>query len=525
MPIKKLSFLLLIFTLVLLAAAPIMSQAANFIYDSTVTGLGVEQVGTNQYQIISRKTTFTSAESVWVLSKLTNIQGINTFRLRHDILTNGTTLYRSLFSPTYYPNNSFWSVTYSWNEFGRLPAGNHLVKVYISVNGGTYQEVDSKSIIVIASQPHYSYDYTKTGTGVEPAGGFDHRIVGEKTTFITTESVWVLTKLSDIYSLGAFRLRHDILTSSSTLYRSLLSPTYSPNQNFWATTYSWNEFGPLPADNYQIKIYLSLDGGVFQEIGSMGITVQPAAKSYNLEYTKLGLGVLQVATNQYQIIDEKYTFAPTESVWVLNKLTGIQGIKTFRLRYDFLADGTSILRSLYSPTFTPDHNFWAVTYTWSEFGPLPAGSHELKVFISLDGGTYQEIDSKDFTVQQPANQYTYVSTDTGLGIQQVGTSTTYQIVNGKTTFTTAESVWVLSKLANIQNVNYFSIRHDLLASSTTLYKRLTSPTYTPSNSFWSQTYSWNEFGILPAGDYQFKVFVSVNGGDYIEVGSKNIVVQ
>ena len=389
-------------------------------YEYTKTGLGVDDIGGGVFQIREEKSTFTTNESVWVLSKLTSIQYLNTFRLRHDLYEDGTTLLTQLYSPTFYPGGDYWEMTFTWNEFGPLPAGNHTIKAYMSQNGGPFQEVDTKNITVAAAATQYDYVYTKTGLGVAPAGGDDYNIVDEQSVFSMSESVWALSKLTNIQNINSLRLRHDLLVNGTDLYAQLYSPTYNPNGSFWASIYSWNEFGPLPAGDHIIKVYMSVEGGSYMEVDAVNITVEGSQSQYVYEYSKTGTGVDDLGGNEWQIIDEKSAFPPTVSVWVLSKLTGIQGMNSFRLRHDLIANGANLYKQLYTPTFYPDGGFWAKTYTWNEFGALPSGNHLIKVYISVNGGTYTEIDSLPIVVSDCTQPFAYDYTKTGLGVDDLG---------------------------------------------------------------------------------------------------------
>ena len=504
---------------------PAVSLAASYDYDYTQVGTGgINNGSAYDYSIDQEQLSFSSEEDVWVLSKIIDISDIDQFRLRHQVLVNNTNVYRTLYSPTYNPSNSTWSKTYSYNNFGPLVAGNYEIRVSMSVNGGAYTEVDTVDISVAVSSQNYTYTESLTGLGVQAAGTYTYDIVDGKTDFTSNDSIHILTKLANINNIETFRIRHQVLADGTSEFKTLYSPEFNPNLDRWGVNHTWNEFGFLPVGDHAITIAISVNGGAYEELERIDISVTGATEQYLYEESLLGLGIQPAGSYTYEIIDGKNSFDTSESIYVLTKLKNINNVNTFRIRHQVLANRTSLYRELFSPSFSPNLSRWSVNQTWNNFGQLPPGNHALTVAISVNGGEYTELDRINFEVVGTNEQYLFDTTDLGTGIISTG-NYTYDITDPKTTFVSSENIYALTKLTGINNVNTFRIKNQVLAGGTTVFTELFTPTFSPSLNRWGETNTWTIFNSLPAGNHILKTFISIDGGEYIELDSQDIVVQ
>jgi hypothetical protein len=94
-----------------------------------------------QVQIVDQSSSFSDVDPIFALTTISDIENITTFQVKHEVLAFGTSLYRTLDSPLFRPNGQYWSETTTWTQIGTLPAGDHVIRTSISLNGGEYQEL------------------------------------------------------------------------------------------------------------------------------------------------------------------------------------------------------------------------------------------------------------------------------------------------------------------------------------------------------------------------------------------------
>lgn len=269
-------------------------------YSWTHIGTGVRRTGIYSYEIVNSRVNFNRDEDVHVLTKIANIEGIDRFRIKHEIYRSGGTHYRTNEAPIQYPGRSLWQYNYTAVNFNKIPAGDYEVRVYISIDGGRYASLGKKNFSVAGKTQDYWYDrdkcrydwrycdnryrddreeyyygWTQFGTGYEKNSGDSYAIKNPKTTFFTNEKVIALTKISGIRGLDRFRVRHKLYKNNgSSLYRTLEGSEQQPNDGYWAVNYTKIDYGSLAADDYIVKVYISIDGNDYKYLDSKNFTVQ-----------------------------------------------------------------------------------------------------------------------------------------------------------------------------------------------------------------------------------------------------------
>ena len=240
-------------------------------------GADIRKTGVYSYEIVNSKISFFDDENIRVLTKLANIRNIDHFRVKHEVYLNGNRFYKKAESPIQWPRGNYWSYNYGKADFGKLPVGNHEIRVYLSINDSSYKLVSKKSISVKRKYYNYydySYGWSKTDTDVRFVGHYKYDLVHEKSVFYTDENVFVLTKLSNIKGVNTFRVKQELLRNGRTVYKTLLSPNQNPRYDYWEYNYTKNNFGRLPAGNYKIKVYISINHGSYRYLGSTNIEVR-----------------------------------------------------------------------------------------------------------------------------------------------------------------------------------------------------------------------------------------------------------
>src|SRR4030042_5858032 len=116
--------------------------------------------------------------------------------------------------------------------------------------------------------------------------------------------------------------------------------------------------------------------------------------------------------------------------------------------------------------------------------------------------------------------YVFRSTVTGTGIRQTG-QYSYEIVNPPTNFRDTDTVYVMTRIFKITNVDSFRFRH-LLVGSNGYNKETLSPVYYPHRQWWQEIWYWYDCGRLQAGNYEIRSSVQIDGGSYQPLAGKRI---
>ncbi len=515
--------LMVLLSLCVLVPGP--ARAAEFTYLNSQTGLGVIKVGQYTYNTVGRQTAFDTSQAVFVLTKLANISGVNTFQVRQEIWTNGTKLAKTFYSPLFMPLGSYWAENQTWNNLGTFSSGNHQIRIAISLNGGDYIEQQTIGITVTGVDNNFTFITTDAGTGVQLVGPYEYAIVDKDTAFKTTDSVHILTKLADIRNIDTFRLKHEVFLSGQSLFRSFQSSIYRPDGSLWAVNTPWNIIGQLPAGNHTVKTSISVNGGEYQLLDTLAISITGTDVNYQFVSTDAGTGIADIGNYRYEIVGGKSDFSAIEDIFVLTKLANIQNAVTFQVKHEVLLNGGTPFRMFVSPVFKPDYSFWSYNHTWNEIGKLPAGNYELRTSISVNGGEFVEAGVKNITVTGQAQPgYDFITTETGLGVKDIG-GYKLDIVSPKTDFTPTELIYALTKLSNIRDISTFRIRHEVTGENIASTRSLYSPLFRPDGGFWSVNNTWNQIGKLPVGNYSLKTAISIDGGSYEVIDERSISVN
>ena len=440
-------------------------------------------------------------------------------------------------------------------------------------------------LLANAQSPYYIFRSTIMGVGVKQIGQHVYEIENEKINFSANEPVFFLSRIFNITHVDSFQFKHEIRSSSYT--KDVFSPIYYPNRNWWAEIYYWDELGGLPVGNYEIKSYVSVNGGyqyhhktlnftVFapyaQDNYYYGAPIQPVyqptqtypyyyaqAKNYSYNWTHIGKNVRKTGDYSYEIINQATDFRSNEDIYALTKISNISGINSFRVKYDIYLNGNRYYKSNEVPTLRPGGNLWGSNYSWGNLGKLPAGYHEIRTFISIDGGSYTKLNNQQISVDRYADRYVdrrvdrytdyygpehwrdrderrrqpyypkkieasykYDWTRVNTYITHVG-GYNYDTAD-KNDYWTDENIKVLTKISNIKNIDTFRVKHKLYRGNTFIKEIISSERH-PNNSYWNYNYAQSDFGKQSVDSYTIKTYISVNNEAYKLLGSKNFTVK
>ncbi len=281
---------------------------------------------------------------------------------------------------------------------------------------------------------HYSYNWTHTGKNIRKTGDYSYELVSQATEFSTSEDVYALAYLTDIRGIDSFAIKFEVWRDGGSLQKTNEVPKLWPHRENWAYNYSWGNLGKLSQGVYQIKTYIQLDGGYYRYLNSQQINVGRVlsgyenryqdnrfsdrndyrdrdnyrdVESYKYEYTKFGTDVKNDGGYDYSVVDSKTTFYTDEDIKALTRVSEIRGIEKFRIKYKVYLENT-LKREYTASEQTPNRNRWNYNYSSYNFGKMTtAGSYTVKVFISVDGGTYKLLDTKTLTVKEKSTRYNY----------------------------------------------------------------------------------------------------------------------
>ena len=433
----------------------------------------------------------------------------------------------------------------------------------------------------------YDFSYIEFGTDVRDNNNYHYSVTNKKTNFNTNEDVYGLVKMTSIKDVSFFNYRGELYKNGS-VHMHWNSQTFYPNGVTWGHNYDWKNFGKLPAGDYEFRVSANINGNTNNHVGSGRFTVSsyggynndnnrgyyigpnyyPANQyytqpnysntsytsypnyttnqpnynqpyyygpvEYKHEWTYTGTGVKNTNSWYYQIENNKTKFYENENVFVLTKINSVRGIDHFRIKHDFYLNGNKFYRSNELPIQYPRGSSWAENYSWSNFGKPDAGSHKIKIYISINGGSYRYLAEKNITVDRrydyygdyrynTQHDYRYEWSWMDNNINYSG-NYKYGIDSNRTVFTTSENVKVLTRLSNIRGIDTLRIRHDLYRGGSQVQRKEASTQY-PRYNNWEYNYAQNDFGKLSAGDYNIKVYISVNGGAYKHLDTVNFIVK
>ncbi|MCK4540274.1 hypothetical protein KAU09_03930 [Candidatus Parcubacteria bacterium] len=433
-----------------------------------------------------------------------------------------------------------------------------------------------------AQGSYYVFRSTVMGAGVKQTGQYVYEINNEKINFNANESVFFLTRIFNISNVDRFQFKHEIRSSSYT--KDVFSPMYYPRRNWWAEIYYWDKLESLPAGNYEINSYVSIDGGYYAHHRTTNFTVhapyappsgyyygapvqplfQPTqsypyyyvqARNYSYNWTHIGKNIRKTGAHSYEIVNQTTDFRSNEDVYALTKISNVSGIDSFRVKYDIYLNGNRYHKSNEVPTLWPRGNQWESNYSWGNLGKLPAGYHEIRTFLSINGGAYTKLNSQQISVDRYADRYAdrridyygpehwrhrdehrrryhrpekievsykYDWTRVNTYITHVGG---YQYDTAdKRDYWKDENIKVLTKISDIKNIDTFRVKHKLYRGNAFI-KQIISSERHPNNRYWHYNYAQSDFGKQSAGSYTVKTYIRVNKEAYKFLGSKNFTVK
>jgi len=364
----------------------------NFNFVWTHTGSDVRDLGQYMYEVVNRKDTFNENERLFVVGKLVDIRGIERFKMKYDLYLNST-FYKTLSSYEQKPMGNYWKYNYTSVNFERVPAGHYTLKTSVSINGGAFTTLNTKSITVYqvysdyrsgnyfvdydagrylpelnnSNNNYYFYDnryqpnrdfrrtryddrrtiynYLKMTTGVgtirtsSGACGSSYRIQSAKNIFSSSENVKVVTEI-ELTNARRVEVRHDLhLNNSGSVSKSLNVNTTCNNNNYKSITLFYSDFGRLQRGDHRIKSYIKIDNGAWKYLNYKNVKVLNSTGNYKYDWTKVGLG--NVADGWYNYspsINQKSSFFAGERISVATKLDNVNWLDNYRIKYDSVAE-------------------------------------------------------------------------------------------------------------------------------------------------------------------------------------------
>ncbi len=407
-----------------------------------------------------------------------------------------------------------------------------------------------------ASSGYFTYRSTEIGSGTRQTGQWEYEITNEKYDFSTSESVFALTRIFNITNVDTFQFKYHIRGGAS---RDMLSPMYRPNGNWWAEIWYWDEFGRLPAGNYDLQALISVDGGAFRHLESKQFRVSGSGYyggddsyydyndyygndycdsiSYDFEWLKTGKNVRDLGSYVKELVEPSRNFTSSENVYVMVKNTHIRGVDTFRIKFDVYLNGDRHYRSNEVPTLNPNCELWAYNYSWANLGRLPNGNHEIRTYIKFNNGDYRLLDTEQVRIgatspttsssyrQDPSRDYNYsyswTQTDSRVNFHG---DYRYSVDKSKDVFSSRDEMKVLTRLSDIENIRTFKIRHELHKNGS-YERKIESAERRPHYKYWEYNYTQSNFGRLSSGSYEIKTYISIDGDAWRQLDSKRISVS
>lgn len=444
---KKALFITIIAVLGFLPMAPALAYSSGYYtFRNTVTGSGIHNAGNNVYEIVGQKNSFRTDENVYFLTRIFNITHVGHFKFKHVV--SGGSYYKEIYSHDFWPNRNWWAEVYYYNSINGLSAGNYELKTYISVDNEAYRYLDTRTFSVAVDyynnnygnpygydynyQPdYYNYQYQaanyydsenyqfkwlKTGKGVRNYDSYKYEIVNETDYFSASEDLYSLVYLSNIKNADRFQVKFELYRNGN-FYKRNEVPTAYPRNQFWEYNYSWANLGKVPNGEYEIRAYISLNGGSFRHLTSRKIQVgygggdygQDCAYgcpsyhgikqiAYKYNWSKFDTNVKFLGNYIYDVNADRNIFYTDENVKVLTRIYDIRNIEYFQIRHK-LYRNDALKQTKTSDKRQPAGQYWKYNYYDSDFGRLEAGDYTVKAYISVEGGSYKILGERNFTVK------------------------------------------------------------------------------------------------------------------------------
>ncbi len=484
------------FALILALIAPQTdAYSPSYKYRSTVMGSGVRTSGGNSSIMEGEKYCFQRNESIFFLTRIYDIKEVDRFQFRHDIVRTSGEFIRDAYSPVYSPYRNWWSETYYWNGIEPLPEGSYELRAYISIDGGSYQQLDRKRFDVGNGDCRVKYEYNYSD---ETRYG-DYR---------------------DEYDYGYRRYSYGGSCDPDKAYQAGDPCNPSENQGWRETGYNARGKAAKNAD-YRPAVKRAV-----KPIRKASYRRDPV--NYSFSWTTTGAGIINRGGGRYQILREDTEFGRDDVVNALTKISNIKGVDSIQIKHELVRQGGGVVKASVSGEKRLGYAQTGEYYAYSNLGRLDTGTYDLKTYIRLNGGSYTYLNTRTFTVTgaryyDPYYRYGWTKTDDGINHPY---GYTYEMPAPKSDFFTDEDMIVLTSISNIRGIDYFTIRHAILKrGSGELVRELDARTQYPHYQNWPYSHSYNNFGKLPAGDYDIRVYVSVNGGGYRQLDTKQISVK
>ncbi len=268
------------------------AYSPSYKYKWMKTGLAVLGSGNNLKSIKNERNHFISSEDVYTLVKLSDIRGVDYFRIKQEVYDSRNKILKRNESNIYRPSHSSWSQSYIENNLGRLPGGDYRIKTYIKINNNSYKYLGKKRITVKNYNYYYNRDYnqnydyswTQSDNRLKHDSGYIYSLDNPKTTFITNENVVVLTKLSNIRNIDRLQIKHEFFKDGRSRYKTLKSPERRPRGDDWLYNYNYSNFGTMPAGEHKIKVFIKINGGAWKQIDTVSVTVRRYGNYSNTNY-------------------------------------------------------------------------------------------------------------------------------------------------------------------------------------------------------------------------------------------------
>jgi len=138
---------------------------AKYGYNWTQTDTDIKYYGNYKYGTNNPRNIFSSKEDVKVLTRLSDISNVESFKIRHELHRNGS-FYTKKESSLRKPDGRDWEYNYTQSNFGRLSSGDYVAKTFISIEGGAWKYLGSVDFRVNGSgynNAEFNYDYTQVG--------------------------------------------------------------------------------------------------------------------------------------------------------------------------------------------------------------------------------------------------------------------------------------------------------------------------------------------------------------------------
>lgn len=394
-----------------------------------------------------------------------------------------------------------------------------------------------------ASGPDFTFRSTVMGDNVRNPHGFVYEIVNEKYNFNSNDNVYALTRIFNIRSVDSFQFKQVVYSANNNTYQTLYSPIYRPFRHWWAETYSWVNFGKMANGSYNLKTYISIDGGYFREIAQRNFNVGPhnyyqpnydynynykQDPLYSFDWTKTGLSVSDSSNYTRVVNNEKSSFNTNENIYTLTKISNLRDVYSFQIKQDIYNSNNQFVRASESNVYTPYNNYWSQSFIENNIGKLSQGNYKIKTYIKVNNIQYRYLSEKSINVggqyydQGVDYNYNWTQSDNNLRHES---GYIYSLDNPKSTFLTNENVIVLTKLSNIRNINTFQIKHEFFLNGSSRYKTLESPVRNPNYSHWEYNYNSNNFGTMPEGNHKIKVFIRINNGSWTQIDEISVRIN